>query len=155
MANKKDEVVEKTKTTKKKKTVEKEKMSIIPTLIIILAQVAACMLYLMQIKMLLFDSTIIKEIDSLSGLPLKGIFEPHVIIMINFVATNAIMLLSMYWAYYKGKTRILEILESLIIIYYLLLIPGGNITNTIITIVVGITPLVMGLYYRIKLIKES
>ncbi len=143
MAKKKEEV-EKAKTTKKKKIVEKEKMSIVPTLIIILAQIAACAFCLIQLRMLLKA----EKIDF-------SWFESNFMVSLYFVSFNAIALLLMYWAYYKGKTRILEILELLIILYYVLMIPGQNLNNTIIPITIGITPLIMGLYYRIKLIKES
>ena len=131
-------VLEKKKNTKK---VDNNKVSIFPTLGIILALIIAALLYYNDTSRILINTIEDKE-------ALNVTLEAIKIVSFNFVKFNVIALFLELVLYWKKKYKILYIVVGGIIIYNVLSI---DLTS----LLVSALPIVVGIYYIIKSLKKE
>ena len=131
-------VLEKKKNTKK---VDNNKVSIFPTLGIILALIIAALFYYNDTSRILINTIEDKE-------ALNVTLEAIKIVSFNFVKFNVIALFLELVLYWKKKYKILYIVVGGIIIYNVLSI---DLTS----LLVSALPIVVGIYYIIKSLKKE
>jgi small-conductance mechanosensitive channel len=131
-------VLEKKKNTKK---VDNNKVSIFPTLGIILALIIAALFYYNDTSRILINTLEDKE-------ALNVTLEAIKIVSFNFVKFNVIALFLELVLYWKKKYKILYIVVGGIIIYNVLSI---DLTS----LLVSALPIVVGIYYIIKSLKKE
>lgn len=131
-------VLEKKKNTKK---VDNNKVSIFPTLGIILALIVAALFYYNDTSRILINTIEDKE-------ALNVTLEAIKIVSFNFVKFNVIALFLELVLYWKKKYKILYIVVGGIIIYNVLSI---DLTS----LLVSALPIVVGIYYIIKSLKKE
>ena len=131
-------VFEKKKNTKK---VDNNKVSIFPTLGIILALIIAALFYYNDTSRILINTIEDKE-------ALNVTLEAIKIVSFNFVKFNVIALFLELVLYWKKKYKILYIVVGGIIIYNVLSI---DLTS----LLVSALPIVVGIYYIVKSLKKE
>ena len=131
-------VLEKKKNTKK---VDNNKVSIFPTLGIILALIIAALFYYNDTSRILINTIEDKE-------ALNVTLEAIKIVSFNFVKFNVIALFLELVLYWKKKYKILYIVVGGIIIYNVLSI---DLTS----LLVSALPIVVGIYYIVKSLKKE
>ena len=131
-------VLEKKKNTKK---VDNNKVSIFPTLGIILSLIIAALFYYNDTSRILINTIEDKE-------ALNVTLEAIKIVSFNFVKFNVIALFLELVLYWKKKYKILYIVVGGIIIYNVLSI---DLTS----LLVSALPIVVGIYYIIKSLKKE
>lgn len=131
-------VLEKKKNTKK---VDNNKVSIFPTLGIILALIVAALFYYNDTSRILINTIEDKE-------ALNVTLEAIKIVSFNFIKFNVIALFLELVLYWKKKYKILYIVVGGIIIYNVLSI---DLTS----LLVSALPIVVGIYYIVKSLKKE